>query len=60
MRKISGLMSRLIDALSKGQPADHVLFCLWARSPDHPLLTIENPITFAAEADFSGGRAVDT
>ncbi|WP_218568971.1 hypothetical protein [Pseudomonas sp. 2FE] len=49
-----------IDAQSKGQPAGHVLFCLWARSPDHPVITIENPSTFAAEAGFLGERAVDT
>lgn len=49
-----------IDHQSKGQPAGHTLFCLWARSPDHPLITIENPATFAGEAGFSGMRAVDT
>ncbi len=49
-----------IDAQSKGQPAGHVLFCLWARTPDHPLVTIENPATFASEAGFVGERAVDT
>lgn len=49
-----------IDAQSKGQPAGHTLFSLWARSPDHPVLTIENPSTFAAEAGFLGERAVDT
>lgn len=49
-----------IDNQSKGQPAGHTLFCLWARTPDHPLITIENPATFAGEAGFSGVRAVDT
>ncbi len=49
-----------VDALSKGQPPGHTLFCLWARSPDHPLVTIENPATIAAEAGFAGERAVDT
>ena len=49
-----------VDGLSKGQPAGHTLFCLWARAPDHPLVTIENPATFAAEAGFHGERAVDT
>ncbi len=49
-----------IDMQSKGQPAGHTLFCLWARSPDHPVITIENPSTFAAEAGFLGERAVDT
>lgn len=51
---------QIIDAQSKGQPAGHVLFCLWARMPDHPVITIENPSTFAAEAGFLGERAVDT
>lgn len=44
----------------KGHPAGHPLFCLWARSPDHPFLIIENQATFAAEAGFTGARAVDT
>lgn len=51
---------QIIDADSKGQPAGHVLFCLWARMPDHPVIMIENPSTFAAEAGFLGERAVDT
>ena len=54
------LAMQAIDDESKGQPAGHTLFCLWARSPDHPLIIIENPATFAAEAGFSGERAVDT
>jgi hypothetical protein len=54
------LVMQAIDDQSKGQPAGHTLFCLWARSPDHPLIIIENPATFAAEAGFSGERAVDT
>jgi hypothetical protein len=49
-----------IDAQCKGQPAGHVLFCLWARSPDGPMVTVENQSTFACEAGFTGGRAVDT
>lgn len=44
----------------KGHPAGHTLFCLWARSPDHPFLIIENQATFAGEAGFTGARAVDT
>lgn len=49
-----------IDNQTKGTPAGHTLFCLWARSPDHPLVTIENPATFAYEAGFNGERAVHT
>ncbi len=51
---------QVADEQSKGQPPGHVLFCLWARAPDHPVLVIDNPITFAAEAGFTGPRAVDT
>ena len=54
------IVMQAVDDQSKGQPAGHTLFCLWARSPDHPLVTIENPATFAAEAGFDGVRAVDT
>ena len=54
------LVMQAIDHQSKGQPAGHTLFCLWARSPDHPLVTIEHPATFASEAGFDGMRAVDT
>jgi hypothetical protein len=51
---------QVIDDQSKGQPAGHTLFGLWARAPDHPLVTIENPATLASEAGFSGERSVDT
>lgn len=54
------IVMQVIDDQSKGQPAGHVLFCLWARSPDHAVITIENTTTFAAEAGFLGERAVDT
>ena len=54
------IVMQAIDMQSKGQPAGHTLFCLWARSPDHPLISIENPATFASEAGFIGERAVDT
>lgn len=54
------LAMQAIDAQAKGHPAGHTLFCLWARSPDHSLVTIENPATFASEAGFAGIRAVDT
>lgn len=49
-----------IDATSKGAPAGHSLFCLWARAPDNPMVIVENPATFAAETGFAGERAVDT
>jgi hypothetical protein len=49
-----------IDETSKGTPAGHSLFCLWARAPDNPLVIVENPATFAAETGFKGERATDT
>ena len=54
------LAMQAIDAQSKGQPAGHVLLCLWIRAPDHPMLTIDAPGVFATEAGFEGERAVDT
>ena len=54
------LAMQAIDAQTKGQPAGHVLLCLWIRAPDHPLLTIDSPNVFATEAGFEGERAVDT
>jgi hypothetical protein len=54
------IVMQAIDNQSKGKPAGHTLFCLWARSPDHPFITIESATTFAAEAGFIGERAVDT
>lgn len=58
--RIMPIAMQVIDAQSKGQPAGHTLFCLWARSPDNPVIAVENPATFAAEAGFIGERAVDT
>lgn len=54
------IVMQAADHLSKGKPVGHTLFCLWARSPDHPLISVENPLIFAAEAGFTGERAVDT
>jgi len=60
MPRILPIAMQAIDEYSKGAPAGHTLFCLWARSPDHVLVTIEHPATFATEAGFYGSRAVDT
>jgi len=60
MPRTMPLVMQAIDAYSKGQPAGHVLCCLWVRAPDHPLVTIESPATFASEAGFDGERTVDT
>lgn len=54
------LAMQAIDARTKGHPAGHTLFCLWARAPDASMLVIESPAVFASEAGFSGVRAVDT
>ncbi|WP_075256164.1 hypothetical protein [Herbaspirillum camelliae] len=59
-RTLPLVMQAIDDQSKSGQPAGHTLFCLWARSPDHPLITIENPATFAAEAGYVGERAVNT
>ena len=58
--RILPLAMQAIDNQTKGNPAGHVYFCLWARSPDYSLITIDSPHTFAIEAGFSGERAVDT
>lgn len=58
--RVLPIAMQAIDEYSKGAPAGHTLFCLWARSPDHVLLQIENPVTFAVETGFYGQRAVDT
>jgi hypothetical protein len=58
--RILPVAMQAIDEYSKGAPAGHTLFCLWARSPDHVMVTIENPTSFAVEAGFHGKRAVDT
>jgi hypothetical protein len=60
MPRTMPIVMQAIDQASKGQPAGHVLLCLWARSPDGPMLTIESQAVFAAEAGFSGERAIDT
>lgn len=54
------IVMQAINAQSKGTPAGHTLFCLWARSPDRPVVFIESEAVFAAEAGFDGKRAVDT
>lgn len=54
------IIMQAIDMACEGKPAGHVLFSLWARSPDNPLIVIENPATFAAEAGYVGERKVDT
>jgi len=58
--RILPLAMQAIDNKTKGKPAGHVYFCLWSRSPDYSLVTINSQQTFAFEAGFSGERAIDT
>ena len=50
----------IIDALTKNKPAGRTYFVLWCRTFDESLLVIDNPMTLAAEAGFSGERALST
>lgn len=50
----------IIDALTKNKPAGRTYFVLWSRTFDESLLVIDNPMTLAAEAGFSGERALST
>ena len=54
------LIMNIIDALSKNKPAGRTYFALWCRSFDQSFLVIDNPMTLAAEAGFTGERAVST
>lgn len=58
-RTIPVLMN-IIDSLSKNQPAGRTYFGLWCRTYDESLVIIENPMSLAFEAGFSGERAVTT
>lgn len=54
------IVMAIIDSLSKNKPCGLTYFVLWCRAWDDPMLTIENPAVFAAEAGFSGERAIVT
>lgn len=54
------LMMNIIDALTKNKPAGRTYFVMWCRTFDHSLLVIDNPMTLAVEAGFSGERALNT
>lgn len=58
-RTIPALMN-IIDSLSKNQPAGRTYFGLWCRTYDESLVIIENPMSLAFEAGFTGERAVTT
>jgi hypothetical protein len=54
------LIMNIIDTLSKNQPAGRTYFGLWCRTYDESVVIIENPMSMAFEAGFSGERAVTT
>ena len=58
-RTLAAVMN-IIDSLSKNQPAGRTYFGLWCRTYDESVVIIENPMSLAFEAGFSGERAVTT
>lgn len=54
------LIINIIDVLTKNKPAGSTYFTLWCRTFDHSILVIDNPVTLAVEAGFSGERALST
>lgn len=54
------LTMNVIDSLSKNQPAGRTYAGLWCRTYDESLVIIENPMSLAFEAGFTGERAVTT
>src|SRR5688572_15203873 len=52
------LLMNIIDSKSKNQPAGRTYFGLWCRTYDESLVIIENPMSLAFEAGFTGERAV--
>lgn len=54
------LIMEVADTLGGKHPAGQTLLTLWCRSPDHALVSIDNPAVYAAETGFTGQRAVDT
>ena len=54
------VLMNIIDALTKNKPGGRSYFVLWCRAFDHSMLVIDNPMTFASEAGFTGERALST
>src|ERR1700719_1313153 len=54
------LLINIIDNLSKNKPAGRTYFGLWCRTYDEAVVIVENPMSMAFEAGFSGERAVTT
>ncbi len=58
-RTMSVIM-RIMDSLSKGMPLSSTYFVLWCHVYDDSMVIIDNPLVYAAEAGFSGERALTT
>ena len=54
------LVMTIIDNLTKNQPAGRTYFGLWCRTYDESVVIIENPMSLAFEAGFTGERALTT
>jgi hypothetical protein len=54
------IIMEIINNLSKGSPAGQTYFVLWCYLFDESVITIENPLVFAAETGFGGERATTT
>lgn len=52
------IIMNIIDAQSKNKPAGRTYLGLWMRTFDEAFIIIENPMSFAAEAGFTGERAI--
>jgi hypothetical protein len=50
----------IIDALTKNKPAGQTYLVMWCRTFDHSMIVIDNPMTLAMEAGFTGERALST
>lgn len=54
------IIMNIIDALTKNKPAGQAYFVMWCRTFDQSMLVIDNPMTLASEAGFTGERALST
>jgi len=54
------VLMNIIDAQSKNKPAGRTYLGLWMRTFDEAIVIVENPMSLASEAGFSGERAVTT
>ncbi len=54
------VIMNIIDTLTKNKPAGSTYFVLWCRTFDQAILVMDNPLTLATEAGFTGERALTT